>query len=225
VAPSPTTTVAEVGAGLQAVDRGDREQPQGQPLEGRSATPRRRPNRACAGVVSSAVMTLVAAVPVPPPDPPDGFETLFRDHYGRLVRTLTLAAGDREVAADAVQEAFVRAHVRWARIEGYEDPIGWVRRVAVNLLHDDRRRKDRTRRAVERLAAEPSAVPAPREPDELDRLLDALPPQQRTAVALHYVEELSIAEVAAAMGLAPGSVKSHLHDARRRLRTRLERGA
>ena len=175
--------------------------------------------------MSRAVITLVPAVRPLPPAPSEGFESLFRAHYGRLVRTLTLAAGDRELAADAVQEAFVRAHVHWRRIEGYEDPIGWVRRVAVNLLHDDRRRTDRKRRAIERLAAEPSSVPAPREPDDLDRLLASLAPQQRTAVALHYVEELSIAEVAAAMGLATGSVKSHLHDARRRLRTRLERGS
>ena len=66
-------------------------------------------------------------------------------------------------------------------------------------------------------------VAALREPDELETLLASLPPQQRTAVALYYVDELSVAEVAAAMELAEGSVKSHLHDARRRLRAVLER--
>ena len=94
---------------------------------------------------------------------------------------------------------------------------------ALNLLTDAHRRSARKRRAVARLAAEPVTVAAPREPDQLETLLASLPPQQRTAVALYYVDELSVAEVAAAMELAEGSVKSHLHDARRRLRAVVDR--
>ena len=153
----------------------------------------------------------------------DDIEPLFRAHYERLVRSLALACGDRELAADAVQEAFVRAHAKWRTLRHYEDPVGWVRRVALNLLTDAHRRSARKRRAVARLAAEPVTVAAPREPDQLETLLASLPPQQRTAVALYYVDELSVAEVAAAMELAEGSVKSHLHDARRRLRAVLDR--
>jgi len=146
-------------------------------------------------------------------------EELFRAHYDRLVRSLTIACGDAEQAADAVQEAFVRAHVRWRRVRHYEDPVGWVRRVAINLLRDQHRRSQRKDRALSRLAAtSATAVGAP-DHDALGELLDELPPQQRTAVALYYVADLSISEIAASMGLAEGSVKSHLHDARRRLRT------
>ena len=145
-------------------------------------------------------------------------EPLFRAHYARLVRAVALVCGDGEVAADAVQEAFVRAHVRWRRLRHYDDPVGWIRRVALNLVHDEHRRARRKRRAIDRLAAEPAAVDAGPETGTLARLLETLPRQQRTAVALYYVEELSVAEVAVAMGLAEGSVKSHLHDARRRLR-------
>ena len=152
----------------------------------------------------------------------DGIEPVFRAHYARLVRALALACGDAELAADAVQEAFVRAHLRWSAIRRYDDPVGWVRRVALNLLHDDHRRSVRRRRAVARLAAEPPVTVAPAEPDGLVATLSALPRQQRTAVALFYVDGLSVAEVAAAMGLAEGSVKSHLHDARRRLRRLLD---
>ncbi len=72
--------------------------------------------------------------------PPTEIEHVFRAHYDRLVRSLTLACGDAELAADAVQEAFVRAHVRWRRLRHYEDPVGWVRRVAINLLRDQHRR-------------------------------------------------------------------------------------
>jgi RNA polymerase sigma-70 factor, ECF subfamily len=150
--------------------------------------------------------------------PPAGIEGLFRAHYERLVRSLTMACGDAEQAADAVQEAFVRAHVRWRRLRHYEDPVGWVRRVAINLLRDQHRRSKRKDRALARLAAVPAAAEVVPRHDRLGELLDELPPQQRTAVALYYVEDLSVAEIASAMGLAEGSVKSHLHDARRRLR-------
>jgi RNA polymerase sigma-70 factor (ECF subfamily) len=129
-----------------------------------------------------------------------------------------MACGDAEQAADAVQEAFARAHVRWRRLRRYEDPVGWVRRVAMNLLRDQHRRSKRKDRALARLAAVPAAPEGGPRHVGLGELLDELPPQQRTAVALYYVEDLSVAEIASAMGLAEGSVKSHLHDARRRLR-------
>jgi RNA polymerase sigma-70 factor, ECF subfamily len=170
--------------------------------------------------VSEAVMSaMVEPEPglVPRPST-DDLEQLFRAHYDRLVRSLTLACGDGEHAADAVQEAFVRAHVRWRKVRRYDDPVGWVRRVAINLLRDQHRRAKRKDRAIARLAARPAPPIGVPQHDELDSLLDSLPPQQRTAVALYYVEDLSVAEIAAAMGLSEGSVKSHLHDARRRLR-------
>jgi RNA polymerase sigma-70 factor, ECF subfamily len=93
-----------------------------------------------------------------------------------------------------------------------------VRRVALNLLRDQHRRAKRKDRALARLAAAPPPTVGVPEPDQLSELLDQLPRQQRTAVALYYVEGLTVGEVAAAMGLAEGSIKSHLHDARQRLR-------
>ena len=56
-------------------------------------------------------------------------EAVFEDTYDRMVQALTIVAGDRETAADAVQEAFVRLVRGWDRLAGYEDPAGWVRRV------------------------------------------------------------------------------------------------
>jgi RNA polymerase sigma-70 factor (ECF subfamily) len=168
--------------------------------------------------VSTAVLAVVTEVPVTTPTAGADVDALFRAHYPRLVRALAVACGDGELAADAVQEAFVRAHVRWRRLQHYEDPVGWIRRVAVNLLRDDHRRRVRGRRAVARLAAAPAPVEAPPEPDGLGALLAELPRQQRIVVALYYVDGLSVAEVAAAMEIADGSVKSHLHDARQRLR-------
>ncbi len=181
-----------------------------------------QPNRPPGPVVSITVITVVPRSSSLPRPTPDGIEPFFRDHYARLVRALALACGDGELAADAVQEAFVRAHARWRSLRHYDDPVGWVRHVAINLLRDDHRRTSRTRRAIARLAAEPSTTTPPPEPDGIGPLLDSLPRQQRLAVALFYVEGMSVADVAAAMGLAEGSVKSHLHDARRRLRPLLQ---
>ena len=175
--------------------------------------------------MSSLVITVVPETTPLDPSAHGGIEPYFRAHYTRLVRALALAYGDTDAAADAVQEAFARAHARWRTLQHYDDPVGWVRRVALNLLHDEHRRDVRKRRAIDRLAAEPAAVEPTDEPGGLADLLDALPRQQRIAVSLFYVEGLAVAEVAEAMGLATGSVKSHLHDARRRLRAQLEEGA
>jgi RNA polymerase sigma-70 factor, ECF subfamily len=148
-------------------------------------------------------------------------DSLFRAHYGRLVRALTLACNDQEIAADAVQEAFVKAHLHWRRIQHYDDPVGWIRRVAINRLRDDHRRQSRKGIALERLASEPQTQSVEQNDFDSDvqAILDQLPRQQRIAVALFYVDELSIAEVAAALKVSEGAVKSYLHQGRARLRS------
>ena len=100
-------------------------------------------------------------------------------HYDRLVRSLTVASGDREQAADAVQEAFVKAHVRWRRIRRYDDPIGWVRRVAINQLRDDHRRPAASG-ALARLAARHADLRTARRPGRA-----GAPPRPPAATATH----------------------------------------
>ena len=147
------------------------------------------------------------------------FDALFDREYPRLVRALTLVSGDREAAADAVQDAFVQAHRHWRRVARYADPAGWVRRAALNRLANSRRGDARRARFVE--AAETRSGPSEgghdtRAGEELDLVtaIRALPDGQRTVIALHYLADLSVAEVAAAMGISPGTVKSQLHDGR-----------
>jgi len=141
-----------------------------------------------------------------------------------MVRTLAVAARDREVAADCVQEAFMRAYVRWGRVSRLEDPAGWIRHVAVNRMRDHFRKLERGRRAFDRLAPQVTvAPPGPDEPSELAALLGGLPLQQRIAAALFYVDDLSVGEIASAMELSDGAVKYHLHAARKTLRQALER--
>jgi predicted RNA polymerase sigma factor len=56
------------------------------------------------------------------------FEALFRAQFGVLVESLTVAAGSRDAATDAVQDAFLQAHRQWDRIGSYDKPAAWVRR-------------------------------------------------------------------------------------------------
>lgn len=149
---------------------------------------------------------------------PHDFDALFRAHRQRLVDTLTVVAGDRERAADAVQDAFVKAHLRWHKISRYDDPIGWVRRVAINRLKDGHRSERRKRRAVDRLAGEREQFADPPATAELTESLALLPRQQRLCLALFYVADLAIADIADDLSISEGSVKSHLHDGRRALR-------
>ncbi len=154
----------------------------------------------------------------------DDLETLFRAHHGRLVRALTLVCGNEQTADDAVQHAFVKAHLRWRSIMTYDDPVGWIRRVAINKIRDEHRRDARKDKVLERLAAEPVQQVHTPQLDEVAEMLAGLPRQQRLSLALYYVDGLSVAETAATLGISEGAVKFHLHQGRATLRGQLGEG-
>ena len=148
------------------------------------------------------------------------FDTFFRTEYPRLLRVLSAA----DVSADdALQEAFTKAALSWKLISTYDDPAGWVRHVAVRRILDERRSSRRKRAAIERLHSR-------LQPDsgDTDAALDLaaaigdLPTRQRVALSLFYLAGLTSAETGDAMGISAGAVRFHLHEARLRLRDRLE---
>lgn len=160
--------------------------------------------------------------------PEPEFERFFLRHYDHLVRSLTAATGDEEMARDCVQEAFVKAAGRWKKVRRFDNPVAWVRRVAINRSRDHYRSDQRRRRREEHVT--------PLEADRVDdsahivdgsmrlvELLDALPPMQRSAAALYYVDDLPVVEIAAHLGISSGAVKFHLNRARGRVRVALER--
>ncbi len=159
-----------------------------------------------------------ATAPAVAATPSSGFDEAFRLHYPSLVRALTAACGDAEVAADCVQDAWVKAHLRWRRISRYDNPVAWVRRVAIHKMRDHFRREERASKARRLLAAELVWAGETSFDDDATALLAALPPRQRLAMSLYYVEGLSVAEVAAAMSLSEGAVKFHMSQGRARLR-------
>lgn len=145
---------------------------------------------------------------------------LFDGEYGRLVRSLGVAF-DPVDAADAVQEAFIQADRRWDEVSRLDDPAGWIRRVALNRLLNGRRDRRRRREILETIRP---TIDADLTADLLDlrRSVAALPDRMRAAVCLHYLADLSVDEVAVALEVSAGTVKSNLHDARIRLRSVME---
>jgi RNA polymerase sigma-70 factor (ECF subfamily) len=150
-------------------------------------------------------------------------EDVFAHDYDRLVQALTIVAGDKETAADAVQEAFACLVRRWDHLSAYEDPAGWVRRVALNQIHEHQRSIWRQARLVLRIEQQhPAREGASVMAEEVWKQLRTLPLKQRTALALYYVGDLTEREVAAVMNVSEGTVKQHLHRARQTLRETLE---
>ena len=152
------------------------------------------------------------------------FDAFFAAHYGRLVGSLGAAFGSPEAADEAVQDAFIRAYARWARVRRLDSPAAWVRRVAINRLRDGHRSRVRRERAEDRavdhgtrgVQADPAAAGLDQW-DVVRRALAHLPERQRIAVALYYVEDLSVRDIAMSMRISEGAVKAHLSQGRAKL--------
>jgi RNA polymerase sigma-70 factor (sigma-E family) len=153
-------------------------------------------------------------------DVDESFAAMFRVEYARTVRSVQAMLGDVARAEDVAQDAFVALHHRWSEVSKYDQPGAWVRRVcfrkALRVMH-----RDQVRARLEQLLHLGVVVPDPSS-GVVDRralavAVSALPARQRAAVVLHYYEDLTVAEVADAIGCSPGTVKVHLHRARQTL--------
>lgn len=147
------------------------------------------------------------------------FAAFFRAEYPGIVALATAVTGDRQAGEDVAAETMSRAYQRWERVSDFERPGAWARRVAINLLHSRRRRLGSEVRALLRLRSgtEPGVDDGSDRvagADRFQQLLAPLAPRQRTAAALHYLDDLPVAEIADLMGCTEGTVKSHLHAAR-----------
>lgn len=149
------------------------------------------------------------------------FAEFYAAAFHPLATQLYLHTGSTAEAQDVVQEAMCRAYDRWSVVAEHDDPVAWVRRVAWNLATS---RWRRMRRGIELLTRDRlvESTPGPG-PDRIAVAvaLTTLPARQRQAVILHYLEDLSIAEIAVVTGAAEGTVKSWLHRARNALAAQL----
>lgn len=155
---------------------------------------------------------------------PRHFETFYRQEYGSVLGLTYSLSGSRAAAEDLTQEAFLRAHRDWDNVGRYEYPGAWVRRVASNLAMSRFRRLKSEAKAVTRLAGFGTPPPPPTIAPEYEhfwREVRSLPRRQAQVVALFYLEDLSIAQIAATLAVAEGTVKAQLHKARTTLARRL----
>ncbi len=143
-----------------------------------------------------------------------GFEEFFRSEYTKLVAIGRGLTGNHELAADLAQETLLRCHRDWARVSTLDVPGAWARRVLVNLAIDAQRAAARDRRApawLHRVDPVTSTDPAV---DGWWTAVRALPDRQRAVVVLHYLEDRSVDDIAAVLGIASGTVKASLSKAR-----------
>ena len=151
---------------------------------------------------------------------------LFHTHWASLVRLARLLVDDVETAEDVVQEAFAQLHRRWGSLRDPERALFYLRAAVANGSRNHLRS-----RRVRRLHAQDAPVPtASAETEALDRAdhravlshLRELPWRQRQVLVLRYYLDLSESEIADAMGISRGAVKSHASRGIAALRTTLE---
>ncbi len=139
-----------------------------------------------------------------------GFDEFYRAISPRVTRYAYAMTGDLPTAQDLTQEAFVRAWQRWRRVRDYDHAEAWLRLV-VTRLATDRWRRGGVRRRVETAARPPEPAPAPSDDTVLlTTALRRIPVHERRALALHYLMDLSVADIAAETGVTVGTVKSRL---------------
>lgn len=163
----------------------------------------------------------------------NGLETLVRLHYVHAVRTAYLITRDRSLAEDVVQTAFIRSYEHIHQFDVARPFINWFLRIVVNDAIKAASRQSGSREvrlddefSPEIISLEESTATEDWfENEELRReiwqALEQLSPLQRAVFVLRYYLELSEAETADRLNCAVGTVKAHMHAARKRLRALL----
>ena len=147
------------------------------------------------------------------------FTDFVRAHSGSLFRTAYLMTGDYQRAEDLLQTTLVRVYQRWAHVERMEWPVAYARKVLVSQASSWWRRRS-SHESPTLIRDQPARQDRMEEVAEHERVWQAvltLPPRQRAVTVLRYYEDLSEAEIAETLSMAPGTVKSHAHAASRRL--------
>lgn len=151
---------------------------------------------------------------------------LYAAHYARFVRLAALLLGNDSAAEEVVQDAFVALHGRWRKLREPASAVAYLRTSVVHGTRSIHRRRGVAARHPE---DRPVNVPSAETEAILDAasaaLVDALaelPRRQREALVLRYYGGLSEAEIAAAMNISRGAVKSHASRGMAGLRTALD---
>jgi RNA polymerase sigma factor (sigma-70 family) len=151
---------------------------------------------------------------------PITFDAFMRDEYAGVLAFARAVTRSWPEAEDLCQEAFLAAYRKWSEVSRYDRPDAFVRRVVANRSVSSARSRFAEAAALRRLSAR-----RPIDTEGADPAFWAavarLPVRQRHVVALHYLEDRAVADIAAVLDIAEGTVKAHLHAARRSLATLL----
>ena len=152
----------------------------------------------------------------------EDFEAFYKREYPRAVGLAYALAGKRHLAEEIAQEAFIAGYRRWDRISRYDKPDAWLRRVVVNRSTSVLRRGLTEVKALPKLSGGMDHIPE-LDPGAADvwREVRALPRRQAQAIALFYLEDLSLEQIADVLECSPGTVKAHLRRGRERLGRKL----
>jgi RNA polymerase sigma-70 factor (sigma-E family) len=148
-------------------------------------------------------------------DADTALEQLYAAHWRQLVRLSVLLVRDVATAEEVVQDAFVAVHGRWSRLRDHDKALAYLRQTVVNRSRSALRHRGVVARHAARESApasHPGADEAALVADRRGAVLDAmraLPDRQREVLALRYYLDLSEAEIAEALGISRGAVKSH----------------
>lgn len=163
----------------------------------------------------------------------EGIAALYETQWAGLVRLSWLLLRDQQAAEDVAQDAFIATYRNWEKLRDEEAAVAYLRRCAVNGARSVLRHLVVVRRenlaeagradAAGRLSAPSSAdaAMAHLDGDELMAALATLPERQREVIVLRYYSDFSEAQIAEALDIAPGSVKTHAYRGLRALRERM----
>ena len=140
----------------------------------------------------------------------DEFDAFYAASYRRVVGQVYAMCGDLAEANDCVQEAFIRAWARRRELDAARSPEAWIRTTAYRLAVSQWRRSRRSYDPQDRTQV-PPAPPEPRlDRIALVRALNEIPADQRRAIVLHHLCDLSVDDVAREVGAPAGTVKARL---------------
>lgn len=151
------------------------------------------------------------------------FEHFMAARWHPLVRAAYVLTGNRQDAEDIAQTALTNAYSVWPRIRNTDDVTVYVHKILINVYRTSRRRR-RVREVLtsavpeRRSAAAAAANEALHDRDEVAQALAELTPRQRAVIVLRYLEDLTEAQTAAALGCSVGTVKSQSSKALAKLR-------
>lgn len=150
------------------------------------------------------------------------FDDFYRREYVALLALSMSLVGIRASAEDVVQDAFLAVALDWDRVQNMSNPGTWTRRIVINKSASWHRRRAVEGRALRFWVSQGTGASKSAAPGDFWEVVRQLPPRQAASVALYYLEDRSMPEIAEILGCAEATVRVHLFKARRTLGAHLK---